>query len=356
MPKTVLCLKVPKKQGEKAITLAGRMRLIDRTLGIGREGEYLLIPILREPKKTEWTTIAQEIPEIQSTEGSFVEKKPPMQTLEQVLQNQLPPNLLVMLPQAFDIVGDIIIIDIPPLLKSYQGLIGAALLQTHRSIKTVLAKASDISGDYRIRDYTHIVGENKTNAIHREFGCIYHVDLARAYFSPRLSHEHERVVSLVQSGEVVVDLFAGVGPFSVLIGKRCPGARVYAVDLNPDAVELLKANLCVNRVDDRVFAVCADARKLSKGKLKGVADRVIMNLPETALDFVDAACSAIKPSGGVVHFYSFVRLPDTVESLKRRFSEAVTLNGRKVETFFCSRCIRETAPFESQVVLDAEIR
>ena len=91
--------------------------------------------------------------------------------------------------------------------------------------------------------------------MHREFGCQYHVDIAKAYFSPRLSHEHERVASLVQDGEVVVDLFAGVGPFSVLIGKRNPMAKVYAVDLNPDAVELLKVNVRVNRVEGRVFPV-----------------------------------------------------------------------------------------------------
>ena len=111
----------------------------------------------------------------------------------------------------------------------------------------------------------------------------------------------------MQAGEVVADLFAGVGPFSVLIGKKCPLAKVYAVDLNPDAVELLKVNVRVNRVDSHVFPICADAREIAAGKLKGTADRVIMNLPETAIDFVDAACNAIKPEGGVVHFYGFVR-------------------------------------------------
>jgi tRNA (guanine37-N1)-methyltransferase len=165
-----------------------------------------------------------------------------------------------------------------------------------------------------------------------------------------------RVASQVEPGEFVVDLFAGVGPFAVLIGKRCPEAKVYAVDLNPEAVELLKVNVRVNGVEGRVFPVCADAREVAKGKLKGVASRVIMNLPETAIDFVDAACSALRPEGGVVHFYGFVRKPDTVEALEQRFMELVELNGRAVAVFLCARSIRETAPFESQVVLDAKIR
>jgi len=80
-----------------------------------------------------------------------------------------------------------------------------------------------------------------------------------------------------------------------------------------------------------------------------------MNLPETAIDFVDAACKAIKSQGGVTHFYGFVRSPDTIEDLKQRFIGLVENNGRKVEAFLYAKSIRETAPFESQVVLDAKI-
>ncbi len=86
-----------------------------------------------------------------------------------------------------------------------------------------------------------------------------------------------------------------------------------------------------------------------------VADRVIMNLPETANEFIDVACKAIKPSGGMIHFYGFVRLPDTLENLEQRFSDAVTKTGRKVDTFHYAKTVRATAPYEWQVVLDAEI-
>ena len=127
------------------------------------------------------------------------------------------------------------------------------------------------------------------------------------------------------------------------------------MDLNPDAVELLKVNVRVNKVFDRVFPMLGDAREITATKLKGTSDRVIMNLPETAIDFIDAACNAIKPEGGVAHFYGFVRSPDTIENLKQRFSELVDKNGRQVEAYLYAKSIRETAPFESQVVLDAKI-
>jgi tRNA (guanine37-N1)-methyltransferase len=151
----------------------------------------------------------------------------------------------------------------------------------------------------------------------------------------------------------VVDLFAGVGPFSVLIGKRHPTAKVYALDINPDAYELLKKNVLLNRVQGNVFPMLGDARQIVHDKLAGTADRVIMNLPESASEFVDVACEAVKPEGGVVHFYGFVRLPDTVDNMKSRFADAIEKAGRRVNRFLSARAVRETAPYEQQIVLDA---
>lgn len=355
MPRPSVCIKVPKSQGEKTITLATKFGLADKSLVIQREEDSLCIPLIREPKGIELATLKSQIPTFKLYNAVFSEKQLPPETLTQVLQDKLSPDLLDRIPQAFDIIGDIVVIDIPPQLKTYQNTIGEAILQTQKNVVAVLGKVGDISGVFRVRDYDYIVGEHKTKTIHREFGCQYNVDIAKAYFSPRLSHEHERVAAQVQDGEIVVDLFAGVGPFSVLIGKRNLKVKVYSVDLNPDAVELLTLNVRANRVENRVFPILADAREISASKLKGIADRVIMNLPETAIDFVDAACNAIKPQGGIVHFYGFVRSPDTVENLKQRFSGLVEKNGRKVEVFLLAKSIRETAPFESQVVLDAKI-
>jgi tRNA (guanine37-N1)-methyltransferase len=355
MPRPSVCIKVPKSQGEKTIILTTKFGLMDKSLVIQHEDESLCIPLVREPEGIELTTLKNQIHKFTIYTVVFSEKQLPIETLTQVLQAKLPSNLIDKVPQAFDIIGDIVVIDIPPLLKPYKSIIGEAILQIQKNATTVLAKASDIGGTFRVRDYDYIAGEEKTETIHKEFGCQYHVDLAKAYFSPRLSHEHERVAALVQDGETVVDLFAGVGPFSVLIGKRNPMAKVYAVDLNPDAVELLNVNVSVNKVENNVYPILADAREIATTKLKGLADRVIMNLPETAIDFIDAACNAIKPEGGIIHFYGFVRLPDTIEELKQRFMRLVENNGRKVEAFLYSKSIRETAPFESQVVLDAKI-
>jgi tRNA (guanine37-N1)-methyltransferase len=355
MPTTAACIKVPKQKGETAITLASKMGLYNNTLSIEHEGNDLCIPLKRDLQAYEVELIKTHYPYVQLGKRTFSEKTSTSINLTQALTGKLPEELLADVPGAFDIIGDIVVIEIPTPLKPYEKVIGDAILQTHKNIKVVLGKASDIGGVFRVRDYTFLAGEDRTNTVHREFGCKYHVDLAKAYFSPRLSHEHERVAAQVQADETVADLFAGVGPFAILIGKRQTEATVYAVDLNPDAVELLKVNVRANRVDSQVFPVCADAREIAAGKLHGVADRVIMNLPETAIDFVDAACNAIKPQGGAVHFYAFIRQPDTIENLKQRFSDFVKLNHRKVKRFIYAKSIRETAPFESQIALDAKI-
>ncbi|NIW14337.1 MAG: hypothetical protein GWN31_10485, partial [Candidatus Thorarchaeota archaeon] len=96
----------------------------------------------------------------------------------------------------------------PSELDSYDQVIGEAILELHKNVRTVLAKAGAVSGTYRLRDYRVIAGEPHTGTVHKEYGCQYRVDLAKAYFSPRLSYEHNRVASLVEEGETTVDMFA----------------------------------------------------------------------------------------------------------------------------------------------------
>jgi tRNA (guanine37-N1)-methyltransferase len=356
MSEPSLCIKVTKINGEKTLILANKLGIIDRTLEIRKDRNHIYIPLIQQPKEKELSTLKAQVPDFQLTTNVFTKKKQQRKTLAQVLENRLPPHLLASLPRALDIVGDIAIIEIPAELKAHERLIGEAILTVHKNVRTVLAKAGAVSGTYRLREFEVVAGERRTDTIHKEYGCKYHVDIAKAYFSPRLSQEHNRIASLVKKSETVVDLFAGVGPFSVLIAKNNAEAKVYAVDINPEAIEFLKRNIRLNRVENRVTPIQGDARQAVEERLLGVADRVIMNLPEKALEFVDTACRAIKPAGGMVHYYAFIRLPDSLENMQLRFSEAVEKAGRKVDAFLFAKTIRETAPYEWQVVLDAKIR
>jgi tRNA (guanine37-N1)-methyltransferase len=349
------CLKVPKNLGETAIRLIRELNLFNSKLKIQQIDGCLCLPLTREPSAIILTEFQKKLPIYEISIHSFDEQKKRYLVPLDFLADKIPAYLLDSLPRAIDFVGDIAIVEIPPQLSPYKKQIGEAIIKAHKQTRTVLAKSGAVEGVYRLRDLEVIAGIKKTFTLYREYGCVYHVDVARAYFSPRLSTEHNRVASTVKDGETVVDLFAGVGPFAIPIVKQKNNVRVYAVDVNPDAISLLKKNIVVNHTENQVIPILGDARKVVKERLSGKADRVIMNLPETALKFVDVACAALRSEGGILHYYGFEKDLCPLEKAKSRLTEAVTRNSRQVKNILMAKSVREVAPYVLQVVVDAEI-
>jgi tRNA (guanine37-N1)-methyltransferase len=349
-------LKVPKNLGEKAICLGNKLDIFNHELQVQQVGSYLYIPLASELVPAILEVIRKELGPFEVSKHNFPERtKHPLKLLD-YLADKLPPHLLASVPRAIDFVGDIAIIEVPPQLREQKTTLGEAILKAHKQTRIVLAKSGAVEGAYRLRDFEVIAGIAKTATVHREYGCAFHVDVAKAYFSPRLSSEHNRVASQVKPGETVVDLFAGVGPFSIQIAKQHSDVKVYAVDVNPDAVALLKKNVAVNRVAKQVVPIFGDARQMVKDQLMGVADRVIMNLPETAVEFVDVACDALKAEGGITHYYEFTKASEPMETAKVRLTEAVSRCNRQVKKILLAKTVREVAPYTWQVVVDAEIQ
>lgn len=350
------CLRVHRLLGEKAITLVRRLNLFNRELKVQRAGDYLYIPLINDPHLKDLEEFKRSLFQFEISKYQFSERAKRPLTLVDALEDILPPHLLASLPHAIDFVGDVAIIEIPPELEGYKKAVGEAILNVHKRTHTVLGKSGAVEGLYRVREFEVIAGVGKTETLHKEHGCSYHVDLAKVYFSPRLSHEHSRIALQVRNGETVVDMFAGVGPFSVLIAKEHENVQVFAVDINPDAINYLKKNITVNYVEDRVVPILGDAREIIKERLMGVADRVIMNLPERAIEYVDVACEAIKPEGGIMHYYEFTSEPNPLEAAEIRLIEAVKQTNRNVQRIPLTRIVRATAPLTWQVAVDAELR
>ncbi len=350
----VPCLRVPRRFGGSAIRLLDRLRLRDRQLRIQRDGVYVYIPLLQEPNPEDLAELEERLPEFEVLTREFREARKP-KTLVEILEGRLPPHLLASLPRSLDLIGDVAILEIPPELEPHKRLIGDAVMQLYGRIKTVLAKAGAVEGVYRLRNFEVIAGSGETETVHREYGCVYHLDPTKVYFSPRLSYEHHRVAAQVRGGETVVDMFAGVGPFSILIAKMHRNVKVYAIDINPEAIRYLRMNVERNGVEDRVTVLEGDAGEVIESTLAGVADRVVMNLPERALEYVGAACMALGESGGVIHYYEFSSEPDALEKAEKRLRDAVKRAGRRVSRVLAARRVREVAPLRWQVVIDAEI-
>ncbi len=358
--KKCTCIRVPKNEGEKALILARKLEVVDDSLEIQRDERSIYIPLLSQLTKDEldqfYDIFTKKVPNCDFLTWNFTKRKRRKMTVTKLLEDELSPSLLMRLPRAADVVGDIAIVKIPQELDSHKSLIGEAILRTKPSLRTVLVQESTVRGDYRLREFSIIAGVPKTETIHREYGCRYYVDIEKAYFSPRLSYEHHRVASLIGDGETIVDMFTGIGPFSIQIAKAHENVSIHAIDMNPFAYELLKRNIELNKVGAKVDPILGDAREIIRNELINVADRVIMNLPKKSFEFIDAACKALKTSGGVVHFYSFTTTSIDLNTLKKRFIKSVKQAGRLVDEILLSRIVRETAPYETQTVLDVEIQ
>ena len=354
--KKVPCLKVEKTLGEKAIIALKATGIFNSDYKIIHQENYLFIPLKRKLSKTELEELRTKLPDFEVLLHEFPDRVEFQPELTDLLGEKLPPHLLASSPQAIDFIGDIAVVEIPPELENFKAVIGEAVLKAHKRVNTVLAKSSPIEGEFRVGKFEPIAGVAKSSTVHKEYGCVFFVDLAKAYFSPRLSYEHNRIASLVKEGETVLDLFTGVGPFAIHIVKKHQKVHVYAVDKNPEAIRLLEKNMTVNRVEAKITPILGDARQIAAERLRGSSDRVIMNLPERALEYVDAACQAIKPQGGVVHYYEFTSETEPLETAQKRLQQAVKQTGRKADEILGSRIVRGTAPFTWQVVVDATIK
>jgi len=348
-------LRVPKELGEKAIRLVSKLELLNKDLKVESVGKCLHIPLSRKPNSLEVKKIRETISRHEILIKKFPRRFKTFRNAFEAAADKLPPHLLASFPRAIDIIGEIAIVEIPPELEEHKRTVGEAILQAHKNVRTVLAKSSVVKGVKRLREYEVIAGMDQTETVHREHGCIYHLDVRKVYFSPRLSFEHKRIASQVKANETVVDMFAGVGPFSILIAKMQKDVKVYAIDVNPDAVKYLERNVIANKVLDKVVPILGDAENVIRKRLRGIADRVIMNLPEKASEYIDAACEAIKLKGGVIHYYSFADGPNPIEKAEEELARALTKTGRRLVEITSARRVREVAPRRWQVVIDARI-
>ncbi len=312
-----------KNRGEQTRRELIELRVVDRNLKIKTENDDLLIPVLKHIEGYEMGI------------GDF----------EEVIIERSPANILGFSP-AYEHIGDIAIID----RQQAQAQKVAQVLLKQNRIKTVLQAETSVTGEYRTRGVSILAGERRTETLYRENKCRYLIDLSKVYFTPRLSTERARIADKIHDGEFVVDMFAGVGPFCILIAKRSPRAHVIAIDKNPDAVRYLKENVKLNRVEN-VKIIEGDARDEVK-KISG-ADHVIMNLPHSAIEFLDAAFGVLK-NGGVIHFYAIAHENDLFDGILKRIESLAGHSGLQIVPLD-KKIVRPYAPYQFNICIDFQV-
>ncbi|MEM7813668.1 MAG: class I SAM-dependent methyltransferase family protein [Candidatus Aenigmatarchaeota archaeon] len=249
-------------------------------------------------------------------------------SLKSALKGKIPDADLEKLPRAFDVIGSrgkaVAIIEIPEELAKYERYIADAIMKLHKSVKSVLKKASPRKGALRLREHKLIAGEPDTEVIHVEAGCRLKIDPQRAYFSPREAAERARIAERVRPNEVVMVFFAGVGPFAIIIAKKAKPGRVIGIEINPDAIRYFRENVALNKLRN-IDVVEGDVRKQA-ASWYNLCDRVLMPLPESAIEYVDEAIKCTRP-GGIVHLYCFAK-EEELSSLEERVANAAKKLGR----------------------------
>lgn len=241
--------------------------------------------------------------------------------LREYLMQKVDKATASKLRRGFEIIGDIVIIDLPDELMDLKEDIVKWILSKHKHVKTIMRKTGEVSGEFRIAKYEIIYG-GETETIVKEFGCRFKVDPTKVYYSSRLSGERERIARLVKPNERVLVMFAGVGPYAILIAKLGKPKEVVGVELNPEAVKYFRENVKMNKVENIVKVIEGDVREIVP-KLEGKFDRIVMPAPYNAEDFIYLAVEKIK-KGGFIHFYTFAgeeEVEEKAEKIKKRFSD-----------------------------------
>ncbi len=268
--------------------------------------------------------------------------------LEGILTNDESEELF----SAFDQIGDIIVIRIPEPLLSKKKIIGETLLEKVSTAKSVFCQSSDVEGDFRTRTLELVAGDNRTETEYKEYGCRFVVDVEKAFFSPRLSTERERIANLVQDGEIVINMFGGVGMFSILIAKN-KKCTVYNIDINPIASKLCEKNITLNKLSGEVISINGDATQIITKRLENKGDRTLMFLPERSDEFLESAIVATK-NNGIIHYYSHIHADRKQDAPK--LSEQHYLKLAKVKSeIINSKIVRAVGPRYYQTVVDIKI-
>ena len=309
--------------------------LLDKSRKVIRREDRVEIPVLGE--LGEFDMVVQDRP-------SFYRKLP---DLSAALEDLIPESLFCLLPRGWFILGEVIIVKIHPRLRDYESHIGDALLHYYPRCTTVLADEG-ISGQLRQPVRRTIVG-SRSRTTHKENGVVFHLDARAVMFSPGNLRERMRMSRLGQ-GEVVVDMFAGIGYFSIPMAVHSRPRRVLAIELNPQSYQFLCQNIRANEVQDIVQPILGDCALETP---QGIADRVLMGMVQVTNRYLETGIAALKP-GGTLHYHQTIPSWQFPEAAVEEVKDAALAMGRRAEILKCKR-VKKFSPGVVHAVIDARI-
>jgi tRNA wybutosine-synthesizing protein 2 len=309
--------------------------LLDKSRKVLKRNGYVEIPVIEPVNGCEI---------IQQGEPSFYRGAP---DLAKTLTGEMPPQFMNLLPRGWYILGDVIVVKLHPDLAAYQSHIGQALLDIYPRCRTVL-RDYGIEGQLREPRREVIAGAG-TETIHRENGVLFKLDACKVMFSAGNLRERMRMSRFGQ-GEFVVDMFAGIGYFSLQMAVHSRPRKIMAIELNPVAFNYLCRNISLNHVEEIVEPILGDCAKVTP---QGVADSVVMGMVQFTNKYLQTGISALRP-GGVLHYHQTIPSKSFPDAAVQDVKDASRSLGKKAEILRCIR-VKKYSPGVVHAVIDARI-
>ncbi len=282
--------------------------------------------------------------------------------LKSKFNGKIDPELVSLLPKGYNVIGDIAIVRIPEKLTEFKREIGEFLLEWEVKARSV-ACFTGVTGELRTPTGIEIIaGKNNFVTVHRELGCKFELDISKVLFCLGNHYERMRMIDVVKPSEIVIDMFAGVGQFTIPIAVHSKTERIWTIDKNPHAYSYLLKNIFLNSVENIVIPFWGDSYYIVPNLLSEKADRIIMGFirgldPSQRLckDFLPGALKALKKEGGIIHFHEIFPQEDVFEKPIEIIREYALAEGRNVIEITYQGIIKTYAPKIVHVVVDAVI-
>jgi len=282
-----------------------------------------------------------------------------------------------LLPKGFQKIGNIIILNLKPELKKHKKIIAEKTLELFPKVKTICSKEGQITGKFRKPQIKVLAGDPNTTVTHIESGCKFRFDITKVMFAKGNLSERVRIARQVQesradrqdnlraggrdktpeSQEIIVDMFAGIGYFSVPIGKLAKPKKLYCIELNPEAFQYLKENIKINHIrnTELINKDCKKAvNKLAEQGIK--ADRILMGYLPPPKEFLPYAMKIAK-SGTIIHYEELVNTDKKDKEVKRVVSdvkEVAKKSGFDIKLIKAQK-VKSYGPKIDHYVFDIEI-
>ncbi len=343
--KKMLGIKVKIEKAQETIEKLKRLELLSNKAKVEKVGKNALIPLKKAPAKK--INILKE--KFNIIEHNFSLKKEE-KSFSELAKEIVPERLHPKLKTAFDIVGDIGILEIDKELREYETELGKALLKSQNNLKTAVRKEGSHQTEFRVQKHKFLAGERKTTTLHKENNIAVELDINKMYFSPRLSTERKRISLLVKKGEDVLVMFSGAAPYGCVIAKNSPAKHITGIELNPQAHKFGQRNLKRNKIKNADL-INGDVKEVAKG-LEREYDRIIMPLPKGAEKFLSEALKCAK-NRCAIHLYQFVSLEET-NNLKKDIQKRIEKEGWTILSIKMVRCGQQ-APNVYRICFDIDV-